>query len=271
MGPVPLIMPPSIRIAHLSDIHYTHGSVWEPESWAAGVAAVNREGADAVLMTGDFTDWGLRSEWEGIIPRLDEVHAPRITCLGNHDARREGWRIYEELMGRPRYYRETIGGVDFLVLDSSQPDLDDGQVGREQREWLSDRLAESAFPVVVLHHHLVPIPNTGREMNILRDAGGVLKVIDDHHVPLVVGGHRHMPWAWRVNETLIAHAGTFSSNKRQMPPSYNMITIEGDCVRVELVKFLTGERSLVAENEVPSRWGGTGKDRVEQVREAGLE
>lgn len=266
-------MPRSLRLGHVSDVHFTSGGVWQPEAWDAGVEILNEMRFDAVLLSGDFTDWGLRSEWERIVPRLAEIRATKITCLGNHDARREGWRVYEELVGRERYYHERVKGIDFVVLDSSEPDLDDGEIGREQRGWMRDRLRESEFPVVVLHHHLVPIPNTGREMNICRDAGGVLKVIDEWQVPLVLGGHRHMPWAWRINSTLIAHAGTFSSNKRQMPHSFNTVEISEDCIRVELVKFWPDgnhEASPVAEVPIGERWGGSARDRVQQVHEAGI-
>jgi len=259
-----------LRIAHVSDLHFTRGHVFEPESWDAGVRYVNELDPDVVVASGDFTDWGLRSEWEMAVERLRELRAPVVPCLGNHDARREGWRVYEDLFGCKRYYARRHGGVDFIVLDSSQPDLDDGEVGREQRGWLRDRLREATFPVVVLHHHLVPIPNTGREMNICRDAGGVLKVLDEWKVPLVLGGHRHMPWAWRVNDTLLAHAGTFSSNKRQMPPSFNYVEVARDRIRIELVKFLTDERTFVAEATPPARWGGGADSNVEQVHEAGL-
>lgn len=263
----------SLRLAHISDIHCTTGSVWQPQAWEVGVGLVNEMGFDAVLASGDFTDWGLRTEWDEVAPRLEQLRAPLVTCLGNHDARREGWRVYEELLGRDRYYAEKVKGVDFIVLDSSQPDLDDGEVGREQRGWLRDRLREAEFPVVVLHHHLVPIPNTGREMNICRDAGGVLKVLSEWQVPLVLGGHRHMPWAWELGETLIAHAGTFSSNKRQMPHSFNAVTIAEDRVQVELVKFSPDghhESALIADACIGERWGGEGRAETSPVYEAGL-
>lgn len=266
-------MAPRMRLGHVSDLHCTSGGVWQPEAWDAGVEILNEMRFDAVLVSGDFTDWGLRSEWEEIVPRLSEIRAPLITCLGNHDARREGWRVYEEMLGRERYEARRVGNVDFVVLDSSQPDLDDGEVGREQRGWLRDRLREAELPVVVLHHHLVPIPNTGREMNICRDAGGVLKILDEWQVPLVLGGHRHMPWAWKLGETLIAHAGTFSSNKRQMPHSFNAVTIGEERIQVELVKFHADgnhERSFVADAAIGERWGGEAKSEVEPVLEGGL-
>lgn len=259
-----------LRIAHVSDVHITTSGIFEPESWEAGVAAVNAAEPDVVVLSGDHTDWGLRSEWEIVRERLRDFTAPLVTCLGNHDARREGWRVYEEMFGCNRYYARKVRDVDFVVLDSSQPDLDDGEIGREQRGWMRDRLREAEFPVVVLHHHLVPIPNTGRETNICRDAGGVLKVLDEFEVPLVLGGHRHMPWAWRLNGTLLAHAGTFSSNKRQMPPSYNWVEVGRDRIRVELVKFMTDERTPVAEVEPPARWGGREQPQVAQVHEAGI-
>lgn len=259
----------SLRIAHVSDIHCMNGGVFEPERFEAGLRRVNEMQPDVVVVSGDLTDGGLRPEYERVRRLLDRFDAPVLTCLGNHDARREGWRVYEELF-RERYYHEHFHGADFLVLDSSQPDQDEGEVGREQREWLTQELKHCTFPIVVVHHHTVPIPNTGREMNVMRDAGGLLYVLDAFDVPLVLGGHRHYPWAWRLNELLVTHTGTFSSNKRNWPSGFNLIELAPDNVRVTLENFDEGRSLELANVPIPERWGGFERKRMHQVHEGGL-
>jgi 3',5'-cyclic AMP phosphodiesterase CpdA len=253
----------------VSDLHVSRDGVFEPDTFEAGLARVSALAPDVVVASGDLTDWGLRPEFERARALLARFPAPVLTCLGNHDARREGWRVYEELF-RPRYYRERVGGLDFLVLDSSQPDLDEGEVGREQRAWLARELRTCALPIVVLHHHTVPVPNTGREMNVLRDAGGLLYALDEFEVPLVLGGHRHYPWAWRLNTTLIAHAGTFSSEKRNWPAGFNLVEVTPERLSVELHAFPGEEARPLADVPLPRRWGGEAPRRLHGVHEGGL-
>ena len=52
--------------------------------------------------------------------------------------------------------------VTIVALDSSEPDLDYGQVGRARYDWLREQYARpAAFRIFMLHHHLLPIPGTG--------------------------------------------------------------------------------------------------------------
>src|SRR3712207_8793452 len=58
--------------------------------------------------------------------------------------------------------------------------LDDGRVGREHYDFIHDTFAkaEEKLKIFVIHHHLIPIPGTGRERNIIYDAGDVLELLD---------------------------------------------------------------------------------------------
>ena len=96
-----------------------------------------------------------------------------------------------------------------IGLDSSEPDLDSGRIGREAHRWLAERFAESPeqLKVVAMHHHLVPVPGTGRERNIVHDAGDLLRVLADAGVDLVLCGHKHVPNVWRLEDMLIINAG----------------------------------------------------------------
>src|SRR5260370_20899867 len=52
----------------------------------------------------------------------------------------------------------------FRSVDSTEPDLDNGQIGRGRYGWIEEQFADGAqLRVFVLHHHLLPVPGTGRE------------------------------------------------------------------------------------------------------------
>ena len=99
----------------------------------------------------------------------------------------------------------------------------------------------------MLHHHLVPVPGTGRERNTVWDAGDVLALLAELRVDLVLSGHKHVPHVWLLNRVLLVNSGTVSSHRLRgyTRPSYNVIEVT-DSVRVTLKYPGTGER-LAAE------------------------
>jgi Icc protein len=65
----------------------------------------------------------------------------------------------------------------------------------------------------VIHYHLLDLPGTGRDRNILNDAGDILAILRELEVDLVLSGHRHVPYVNNVSNTLIIHCGTVSSTR----------------------------------------------------------
>ena len=65
--------------------------------------------------------------------------------------------------------------------------------------------------IFVLHHHLLPVPGTGRERNIVYDAGDMLECLLRAGVHLVLSGHKHVPYAWRLENLFVVNAGTVST------------------------------------------------------------
>ena len=63
----------------------------------------------------------------------------------------------------------------------------------------------------VLHHHLLPIPGTGRERNVVYDAGDAIECLQRAGVHLVLSGHKHVPYAWKLENLFVVNTGTVSS------------------------------------------------------------
>jgi len=228
-----------MKIAHISDIHYSKSWMFLRDLFQRCLAMVNEEKPDVVVITGDVTDFGLVAEFEGVHRALEELAAPYFIVPGNHDARHEGYKKFEQFFG-DRFFARGHAGYTFVGIDSSEPDIDEGHVGREQLRWLEDHLSPRA--IVFLHHHLVPIPNTGRERNVLVDAGGVLKMLVAHRVPLVLSGHKHVPWVWNLNGMAVSTAGTASCERTGAFQSFNLIEIERQHRTIDTVNIATGER-----------------------------
>ena len=127
-------------------------------------------------------------------------------------------------------------GVTVVAVDSSEPDLDHGQIGRGRYRWIEEQFDDhsSRLRVFVMHHHLLPVPGTGRERNIVYDAGDCIECLQRAGVDLVLSGHKHVPYAWRLENLFVVNAGTVSSRRLRgkTRPCYNVIEIEGAHVNV---------------------------------------
>ncbi len=236
------------KIYHLSDLHITSGH-FVPELLERLIEEVNRVRPALVVISGDLTDKGLRYEYEEARTWTDRFEVPMLVAPGNHDSRNVGYVHFEELYG-PRYLTYRLPGVYLVAADSSEPDLDEGRVGRSIYPWVEEALDAAGadeLKVFVTHHHLLPIPGSGRERNILQDAGDVLKILSDRGVGLVLTGHKHVPWVWSLQGMLIVNAGTASTNRLRGRgrPSYAVVEIDGGEVTVRQRYFDDSEDIFV--------------------------
>jgi 3',5'-cyclic AMP phosphodiesterase CpdA len=87
-----------------------------------------------------------------------------------------------------------------------------------------------------MHHHLIPVPGTGRERNIVSDAGDFLLALSRTGVDLVLCGHKHVPNCWRLEDQLIVNAGTACTTRvrGRVKPCYNVVEVAPESVKVTL-------------------------------------
>ena len=81
-------------IIHLSDIHCSKSEFVENKVMA-GIDEINDLSPDLVVVSGDLTVWGLRSEFVMAKEVLSKIkHTPLIILMGNHDAKNVGYLIF---------------------------------------------------------------------------------------------------------------------------------------------------------------------------------
>jgi Icc protein len=221
-------------IAHLSDLH-CGGQYFVPSLLERAIVEINELEPDVVVCSGDLTTFGFKQEYAQAREYLDGVHCEELVVIpGNHDSRNVGYVHFEELFGE-RNPVLRLDGVSVVAVDSTQPDLDEGQIGRGRYPWIEEQFADSeGFRIFVLHHHLLPVPGTGRERNIVYDAGDAIECLQRASVNLVLCGHKHVPYAWRLENLFVVNAGTVSSLRLRgnTRPCYNVIEITGPTVEV---------------------------------------
>jgi 3',5'-cyclic AMP phosphodiesterase CpdA len=191
----------------------------------------------------------LLDEFQGAQSYLKKLKCGLIVGSGNHDARNTGYRLFPTFFGKQWSITET-GKAVIIMLDSSRPDQDGGEVGYRQRLWLKKCLKKyrDKFKIVAMHHHLLPAPDTGMEKNMAVDAGDVLWTIISNNVNLVLCGHRHRPWIWRLGDLSIVYAGAVSTSRLRgfYRNSYNILRINGDKAGISLKIVGDGEYPLEA-------------------------
>ena len=164
-------------MVHLSDIHFSE-AYYMPEIADSMLENINRSAPDIVIVTGDLTENGLAAEYDGAKNFIDRIECKnKVIVPGNHDSRNAGYLFFEDIFKARSTFRH-FGEITVVGLDSSQPDLEDGHIGRENYGWIERTFSGSGFKVFALHHHLIPIPRTGRGNNVLVDAGDVLELLD---------------------------------------------------------------------------------------------
>ena len=235
-----------VTIAHVSDLH-VGSPYFVPNLMNRVIVELNQMQPDIVVCTGDITNEGYRQEYKNVAAYLERIQAPVVTVPGNHDARNVGYLHFEELIG-PRHWSHDVGGVRVVGADSSEPDLNDGQIGRERYPWIKRQFEDAPdLKIFALHHHLLPVPGTGRERSIVNDAGDLLEVLIECGVNIVLTGHKHVPYVWRLENIYVANAGTASSLRLRgyTRPCYNIVEVDRDEVKIHR-KFPFGGQTILA-------------------------
>ncbi len=244
-----------LTFVHISDSHVMtdpdrKGS--ERGSTLPGAEALIRE-IDAlaapiefVLHTGDVNhDPECEEEYQLALEMYRQLSVPVHYLPGNHD--RSDW-LQRVLLGRAEPARHAdqefeAGGVQFLLLDSSVPAVDEhfGQLEPEQLAWLEQRCAaQDARPLVVaLHHHPLAMSVPWRDRYILRNGETLHEILllARQRLRCVLYGHIHesvltlrdgIPYqsvrsSWFQTQTWFGQEHSFPEPLQW--PGYNLVTL----------------------------------------------
>jgi 3',5'-cyclic AMP phosphodiesterase CpdA len=189
-------------LAQLSDPHI--GAAWTDDDpsprFQRCLAAATVLRPDALIVTGDLAEHGATEEYAELRVALSSTGIPFHVLPGNHDDR-ERMRAAFGLPGegaQPIEYAVDLGPVTLVVLDTTIPSEDGGELGEQRLRFLAGALGSApAKPIVVAFHH--PPVRTGvppldrlalpdRDGDALRHSLG-----SDERVALLLAGHLHRP------------------------------------------------------------------------------
>ena len=245
-------------IVQLSDIHV--GGFFKPDIFDLLVNEINSEiNPDCIIITGDLTDDGLLGQFERAYKEINRLNClKKIVIPGNHDYRHTGYLLFKKFFPskNPIYdFKDLV----ILTLSTARPDRDEGEVGYRQNQWMETTLTKinnDKLKIIVMHHHLISIPDTGTDKVIIYDAGDTLRACLQSSVDLVLCGHKHRPWLWNLGSLKLAYAGTASSTRFRgfFQNSYNIIEIDSNRKINVNLKIIGGKKfplNNIVENYKP--------------------
>lgn len=241
------------KIIHISDLHFGENR-FNAKLKNNLKIQIEYENPDLIVIAGDITSMGYIEEYnmaKDFITELSTI-AEIYVVPGNHDACNVGLIHFRKLFGDRKFIgMDKSEDIIIIGLDSTEPDIHDGKLGFDQLEWLNDllnKIPREKFTIVTFHHHLLPIPQTGRERSILLDSGDTLKLLISHGVNLVLNGHKHVSNAWKVENMVILNSGTATTTRLYGDnySSYNKIIIRDDEILSYKINTKTGLEKILA-------------------------
>ena len=216
------------RIAHLSDLH-CGGPYFVPTLLERALAEINELEPDIVVCSGDLTTFGFKQEFAQAKGYLD-----RIECESTRRRSPETTTRATSATSTSRRCSESATRWSAWTASPWSPSTRRSPISITARSGAaatggsrSSSQTPSDLRIFVLHHHLLPVPGTGRERNMVYDAGDVIECLQRAGVNLVLSGHKHVPYAWRLENLFVINTGTVSSLRLRgnTRPCYNVVEI----------------------------------------------
>lgn len=224
-----------IRLGVIADLH--GGLAVDAESRLdTFLNSMADKNVDALIQMGDFAY--PNKKHQRFSDKFNAAHDNTIHVIGNHEfdfglGREdciEAWGI------ESAYYRRDIGGLRILVLDGNEknsPDYVSGYhsyIGKQQQAWLSQQLAQTDRPVLILSHQ----PLAGR--SAINNATEIQQLLAKHKskILLCINGHAHVDSLLQVDGVTYLHINSASyywvGGKKRMSyyqdPLYTTLTID---------------------------------------------
>jgi 3',5'-cyclic AMP phosphodiesterase CpdA len=192
----------TLRLAHLSDLHFGEAPPQMVESLAEDLAAAS---PDALLVSGDLTRRAEPEEFAAALGFLQRFDKPLLIVPGNHDIPRMDL-MQRFLSPRRRWQAAEMGaldgvldlgdtciiGVDTVRRAQWHLDWSAGGISSRRLLVLSDRLrAAAGRRVIVMCHHPLRHPTWAVGRKKPRGARTTLGLLREAGVQAVISGHLH--------------------------------------------------------------------------------
>lgn len=165
---------------------------------------------DAVVLTGDLTDFGRADEYTHLRSLLERLTLPLYLMPGNHDNREQLRQSFPEhsYLGSTGFvqYSVAVGDLQLIALDTQVEGASHGGLCAQRLHWLADTLDQHRDrPVVIAMHHPPFATLIGHmdDIGLLQGAAELEALVAQHpNVERIICGHLHRSIQVRFGGTL---------------------------------------------------------------------
>lgn len=251
------------KIIHLSDLHFGTESQPLVDGLAAAVAATK---PDLVIISGDFTQIGIDSEFITAREFMASLPAPTFCVPGNHDV--PHYNLLHRLTSPYKKYQAYIipdlspvletPQMVVLGLNSARGILPhwnwaNGMLNGAQRGRVKEVLKpdDPRWKICVFHHPIHKVQEMPLDVTVF-GAKEMVNMIRQQEVDLVLTGHVHHASLTTIgdeaHQTVYLSASTaLSSRRRKQENGFNVITLLDSEMIVDIFKF-DGRDFMAREN-----------------------
>lgn len=214
-------------LIHISDTHLLAGDRLLGDAYDTRAnlnAMLDRiekvEGANALVITGDLTEFGETDAYrvlkQMVEPVAERMRIPVIWIAGNHDERPEMRRdlLGEDYSQKAIRHSFDLDGLRLIALDSTVPGWHHGRIDDEQLDWLRDKLRQPAPHGTILALHHPPLPSHVPMFDILelQNQKEFAEAIEGSDVRAILAGHLHysMSGSFAGVPTFVAAASCYT-------------------------------------------------------------
>lgn len=185
--------PNEFRVAFLSDTHNHYKDLKK------AIQYINSHGPyDFVIINGDTSIIGLSDEFLASKKYFEDLTAPFLVTIGNHDLLSNGGRIYDKIYSE-RNFSFTYKGVNFVLFDSNNweseikaPDLDYVQ-----------RTLKPSANILISH-----VPLNDRDRFHEEEINDWVNLTTQYQIPYMFAGHNHNPNEEMFGNSLLITIGS---------------------------------------------------------------
>jgi Icc-related predicted phosphoesterase len=172
---------------------------------------------DAVIITGDLTDFGIALNYELLNNQLKLLKVPFITVIGNHDCLANGAELYQEIYG-PLNHSFTWNDLRFILHNTNSREFSfNGQV--PDLYWMQQQVTDTSnFRGCIFISHVPPYDD---DFDSSLEAAYTNLVRNTKNTVFSSNGHRHVHTLHKPYNDGIWYLNTSSPSNR----IYSYVTI----------------------------------------------
>jgi len=250
-------------ILHASDLHFGKAN---PDTIEMFYREIERQKPELVILSGDFTQVGNKSEFILAQEFIKRITAPVFTVPGNHDIPR--FQTYQRFFDPMRRYRKYIAPMEdtvyeddhcFVVgINTARPVLPhwnwaNGMISQAQVQFVYNQFRyapNEKVRIFVCHHPLVNVKGAPID-TVVWGSTDLMKVLEDQQVNVVLTGHIHhasiLPYEKGRGPVMIGSSSATSRRLRKQSNGYNILRLAHDKIDIELIHW-DGQSHVVFES-----------------------